>query len=134
MGHLFIPPAKTTLQSSKMAVQEEGEAVNAAKVLNDIVQVTREPPEGVKEATEAQGKRDIDLAQGRQPQEEEAGKMRRYATNEQYKVGREEEACLRQRIEQLERITNTMKAGSRVKFKHGLHSSGQKSARQKRAC
>ena len=36
--------AKTTRQSSKAAVQEEGDPVNAAKVLNVTVQVTREPP------------------------------------------------------------------------------------------
>ena len=74
--------AKTTQQNSKTAVQEKGEAVNAAKVLNDMVQVTREPPEGAEEATEAEGKRDIDPAQGRQRQEEKAGRLRRYATNE----------------------------------------------------
>ena len=36
--------AKNTWQSGKTAVQEEGDPVNAAKVLNVAVQVTREPP------------------------------------------------------------------------------------------
>ena len=60
-----------------------------------MVQVTREPPQGVEEATEAQGKRDIDPAQGRQRQEKEAGRLRRYATYEQCKVCREEATRLR---------------------------------------
>ena len=63
-------------------MQDEGEDVNAAKVLNVMVQVMRERPEGVEEVTEAKGKRDIEPAQGRQRQEEKAGRLRRYATNE----------------------------------------------------
>ena len=37
-----------------------------------MVYFTREPPERVEEATEAQGKRDIDPAQGQQRQEKKA--------------------------------------------------------------
>ena len=106
--------SKTTRRSSKATKQEEGEAVNTAKVLNVMVQIAREPPDRVEEATEAPGKRDIDPAQGQQRQEEQGGRLRRYSTNEQYKVCREEAACLRQRINLLEGITDAMEDGSIV--------------------
>ena len=79
-----------------------------------MVQIAREPPDRVEEATEAPGKRDIDPAQGQQRQEEQGGRLRRYSTNEQYKVCREEAACLRQRINLLEGITDAMEDGSIV--------------------
>ena len=60
--------AKSTLQSSKAAVQEEREDVNAKGVPNAMTQGTRESQEAVKEEKEAQGKRGIDPAQEQQQQ------------------------------------------------------------------
>ena len=96
-------------------MQEEGKAAIAAKVLNVMIQVTREPQEVIEEATEAKGKRDIDPAQGRQRQEEEAGKLRHYTIKEQYEACREEAAHLRQRIQQREGITDAMEAVTKVR-------------------
>ena len=105
---------KTKQRSSKVAVQEKWETVNAAKVLNIMDQVMRESPEGVKKDMEAQCKRDIDPAQGMQRQEAEAGSLRSGVASEQNKVCREEAARLRQRIKHLEGIMRAM-SGSRVR-------------------
>ena len=81
-----------------------------------MTQGAREPPEGVKEGAEAQGKRGIDPAQEQKQQEKEEGRLRQYATSNQYGLCREEAARLRQRIKQLERISDNCEAGSRATY------------------
>ena len=50
-------------QSSKAAALKEGEGVKAANIPNTMSRITREPPEGCKEGTEAQNKQDTKVAQ-----------------------------------------------------------------------
>ena len=55
--------AESVKQSSEAAALKEGEGVKAANIPNTMSWITREPPEGGKEGTEAQEKKDIKVAQ-----------------------------------------------------------------------